>query len=59
MRDTPPNNSFNRSASSGAFMRETWLVSRLCLRPVNSGVRQQIDLNLAGAYDATSQQRVS
>ena len=24
MRETPPNNSFNRSANSGDFIRETW-----------------------------------
>jgi hypothetical protein len=34
-----PNNSFNRSANSIAFMRETWLYLAGSSRPVNSGVR--------------------
>jgi hypothetical protein len=34
-----PNNSFNRSAKSIAFVREARMVSRLIPRPVNSGVR--------------------
>jgi hypothetical protein len=33
-----PNNSFNRSANSAAFMHETWMLDTLNARPVNSGV---------------------
>jgi hypothetical protein len=34
----PPNNSFNRSANRGVFIRKTCLLWR-CARPVNSSVR--------------------
>lgn len=35
----PPNNSFERSANSAAFIRETCVVNALRARPVNSDVR--------------------
>jgi hypothetical protein len=42
MSEGPPNNSFNRSANSIAFMRETMLIMTLFPRPVNSGVRRLV-----------------
>ncbi len=33
-----PNNSFNRSGISAAFIREAWMLDALNARPLNSGV---------------------
>jgi hypothetical protein len=42
-RRTKSNNSFDRSANSAAFIRETWMLDALNARPVNSGVRRLIE----------------
>ena len=50
LRQVPPNNSFNRSANSAAFI-ENLSISALCARSVNSGVGPQLtggrDVNTA------------
>jgi hypothetical protein len=33
-----PNNSFNRSANSAAFIRKSWMLGQILPRPVNSSV---------------------
>ena len=38
VRNAPPNKSFDRSANSVAFIRETWMLDMVSPRPVNSGV---------------------
>ncbi len=46
-----PNNSFNRSANSVAFIRKGWVLDALHARPVNSGVMSplRVRLNLSPA----------
>ena len=40
---TPSNNSLDRSAISGLFIRKTWMTGSLSPRPVNSNVRRLVN----------------
>jgi hypothetical protein len=48
--EEPPNNGMHPTANSVAFMRETWVVSRLDARRVMPGVRRRVE-----AYNETDE----